>query len=149
MTTPATNIQPGPLTVPMAQNSNAAGYYIRYDLPSGVYSATVPCETMLHDVEVAVHEANNSTSPSLKIGDSDNDAGYAATADINLAATAGTVVNAATSGEAYAKGRYYPTKKDILFTWVRGTVAGSPTGLTVILLRFTVMSAWNRHRNVG
>lgn len=149
MTTPATNIKSGSSQYPAGRNSSAAAFYIRQDLPSGTYTWTVPEETMVHNINIGIHEANNATSPSLAVGDSDSSTGYLATADINLAAAVGTVVNAAGAGKAYAKGRYYPTSKNLVFTWVRGTPAGTPAGLTVILVRFTVMGLWNRLRNVG
>lgn len=149
MATPATNIQSGSLQYPAGRNSSAAAFYIRQDLPSGTYTWTIPDETMVHDIDTAVHEVFNATSPSLSIGDSDSATGYLATADINLAAAVGTVANAAGAGEAYAKGRYYPTSKSLVFTWGRGTPAATPTGLFVILVRFTVTGLWNRLRNVG
>lgn len=106
-----------------------------YSMASDTYTFDIPAGTLVQEVFAVVTEACDGT-PTLKIGDGDDDDGFLTSAIIApgtaLTVTAPALKRSysATSATAYEFGKYYPTADTLDCVWVKGT---SPTTGKIII----------------
>ena len=122
-----------------ARSLTVVHFQLNYNDVAGTYRIPVKKGTFVHTLGVVVQEAFNGTTPTVKIGDGDDDDGYLDSADI-APATAGSVTVPAVKltedgGNPYANGKYYATEDtvDVVFS-------PAADGSTGILKGFIVLS---------
>lgn len=99
-------------------------FQLDYNTPSGTYTIPVPAGYKVDQVNTVVTQAFDGT-PTLKIGDGDDDDGYLDNTDI-APGTARSVTTPAeklsrNGGNPYANGKTYDVDDTIDLTWVKGT----------------------------
>lgn len=112
-------------------------FELNYDDASGTYTIPVKKGTFVHEVATVVQTACDGT-PTLKVGDGDDDDGFLVSTDI-APATAATVTTPAIKASTaianpYRYGKYYSVEDTIDFIWVKGTspTAGKIKGYVVM-----------------
>lgn len=116
-------------------------FQLDYATPSGTYTIPVPAGYKVDQVNCVTTQAFNGTTPSLKIGDGDDDDGYLDNTDLAITVARTVTVPAEklsrNSANPYANGKTYDVDDTIDFTWVKAAdgTAGVLKGEVIMVNR--------------